>query len=75
MKIVREKMNEWKFKEEESIRGIQQPNKNASDDFKYAVNKNWLKIKRQIGPNEFLMFTNWGSDIIVKIEGYYNEDS
>jgi len=71
MKLVKESisnMDNRKFKGEEDIRGFIQSGKDPSKDFKYS--KNWLKIKKQISSDKFLMHTNWGPDIIIQIIGY-----
>ena len=70
MKLVKESIDGWKFKGEEDIRGLFQAGKNSSEDFKYSIHKNWLKIKKQISSDQFLMHTNWGPDIIIQIIGY-----
>ena len=73
MKIVKESLNEGR----DSIpsrgmppSGFVQAGNDPAEDFKYSLYKDWLRIKEQKSKDEFVMSTNWGPDIIIKIVDY-----
>ena len=50
--------------------GLIKAGDDPTQDFEYSLYNDWLRIKEKKSPNEFIMKTNWGPDIIIKIIGY-----
>ena len=71
MKIIKESISQkWSFKEAPELRGLYGSGKNPSNDFEYSILNDKLKIKKRLEEDKFLMYTDWGPDIIIQIIGY-----
>jgi len=70
--LVKESISpqKWGFKEAPELKGLYRAGKNPSNDFEYSILNDKLKIKKRLEEDKFLMYTDWGPDIIIQIMGY-----